>query len=262
MPGQAQENLPRGWKFFYPRPDCRFDGPVKSARSIERNILTEQRTYVYIGMISAKWVKSMPLTARSRLDYELTALQVSVALITCQLLSAKAGFRRDQSRGSDGRWDGGSGSVVVIRKDNTGNPRIDRKTDMLVDIVKEVVEGLGNGSGAAYGTAVHSASAATIRALDLPGIGKHGVEQSFSVGGLVRYGLDGSVRTDIVLRDGRTAAAPILAVWDIKTGNARLDQKRVDELRAHLGIDSTVPIIEIHVRRGISVKNISDLLIN
>lgn len=200
--------------------------------------------------------KSMPLTAQSRLDYELAALRVHVALITCQVLCAKAGFRQDQSRGPDGRWDGGNGGVIVTRKDKTGNPRIDAKTDTLVDIVKEVVEGLGNGSGAAYGMAVHSASAARIRALDLPGIGKHGVEQSFSFGGLVRYGLNDSVRTDIVLRDGRTASAPILAVWDIKTGNAELKKNRVDEIRANLGIDSTIPIIEIHVRRGTNVKNL------
>ena len=192
--------------------------------------------------------KSMPLTARSRLDYELAALKVHVALITCQVLFAKAGFRHDQSRDSDGRWDGGNGGVSVTRKDKTGNPRIDSKTDQLVDIVKEVVVALGDGSGAGYGMTVHYESAAVIRALDIPGIGKHGVEQSFSFGGLVRYGVDGSVRTDIVLRDGRTSAAPILAVWDIKTGTARLDRKRVNELRAHLGVDSSVPIIEIDVR--------------
>ena len=58
----------------------------------------------------------------------------------------------------------------------------------------------------------------------------------------------------MVLRDGRGPLAPILAVWDIKTGNARLDAQRVAQLRENLGIGSDVPIIEIHIRRGISVK--------
>jgi hypothetical protein len=94
-----------------------------------------------------------------------------------------------------------------------------------------------------------------MRELDLPGIGKHGVEQSFSAGDTVRYGLDGSVRTDIIYRDGRTSAAPIRAIWDLKTGRARLTSKRVGELRDAVGVDGSVPVIELHIDRGITVKN-------
>ena len=191
---------------------------------------------------------------RLRLEYQCAALRVRLSLLTVRLAEMKAGFREDQSRGPDGRWNGGGGSVIVTRKDKTGNPRIDAKTDQLVDTMKEVVEKVGPGSGAAYGISVHAEAAKLIRSLDLPGIGIHGVEQSFSAEGLVRYGLNDSVRTDIILRDGRTAAAPIMAVWDIKTGNADLSPKMVKNIRDDLGIDEDVPVIEIHVSRGIRVK--------
>ena len=145
---------------------------------------------------------------------------------------------------------------VVTQKDQTGDPRVDSKTDVILDVLREVIETSDPGQGSLYGIAIHAKVAARLRELDLPGIGRHGIEQSFSAGDLVRYGLDGSVRTDVILRDGRTAAAPIRAICDIKTGNARLTAARVRELRAAAGVDGSVPVIEIHVSRRISVKNV------
>ncbi len=49
--------------------------------------------------------------------------------------------------------------------------------------------------------------------MNIPGIGKDGIEQSFSLGDLVRYGLSDSIRTDALLRNDQTGE--ILAVWDI-----------------------------------------------
>lgn len=194
--------------------------------------------------------------ASQTLDLEIAALRVQLAFLYAGVEGIKAGFRHDQSRDARGRWDGGRGTVIVTRVEATGNARIDARTKTLVDVVKEIVEDLGGGSGAGFGIQVHLQSARAIRSLDLPGTGRHGVEQSFSGGGLVRYGLDGSVRTDVILRDGRTESAPILAVWDIKTGRARLSAKRVADIRAALNVGKDVPVIEIHVERGVSVKSV------
>ncbi|MCJ2011256.1 hypothetical protein [Methylobacterium sp. J-076] len=102
---------------------------------------------------------------------------------------------------------------------------------------------------------IHTASAAMLRSLNLPGIGAYGIEHSFSLGDTARYGLNGSIRTDVVMRDGRKPDAPILSVWDIKTGEARLSAKRAAEIRKNLNIDSEVPVIELHIKRGVSVKS-------
>ncbi len=65
--------------------------------------------------------------------------------------------------------------------------------------------------------------------MNISGIGKDGIEQSFSLGDLVRYGLSDSIRTDALLRNDQTGE--ILAVWDIKTGSQRLSPKRVAKIR-------------------------------
>ena len=55
----------------------------------------------------------------------------------------------------------------------------------------------------------------TSLAMDLPGIGKDGVEQSFKLEDVVNYGVAGSIRTDVVLRD---AGDRVMAIYDVKTG--------------------------------------------
>jgi hypothetical protein len=154
----------------------------------------------------------------------------------------------------DGRWCREGGSLTVLRKDRTGDPRIDAKTDEILDILKDVVESTEPGEGFLYGIRIRAKLAVRLRALDLPGIGRHGVEQSFVAGDIVRHGLSGSIRTDVLLRDGRTSAAPIRAIWDIKTGDEGLSPSRIRALRAGAGVDASVPVIEIHLLRGISVK--------
>jgi hypothetical protein len=189
------------------------------------------------------------------LDYSIAEVRLSLAFIDLSLAEIKAGFREDQPRGCDGRWCGGSGSVTVTRKARTGDPRIDATTDQIVDIFKEIIEMTEPGDGFFYGIQIHAKLAARLRALDLPGIGPHGVEQSFVAGDVVRHGLAGSIRTDVILRNGRTRAAPIMAIWDIKTGEKGLSPSRVRALRAGAGVGNDVPVIEIHLFRGVSVKN-------
>ncbi|MGV3635314.1 MAG: hypothetical protein ACO1NY_13270 [Pseudorhodoplanes sp.] len=102
-----------------------------------------------------------------------------------------------------------------------------------------------------YGTAVHVAFGVQVRLQGLPGIGPDDVEQSFFGGDEVRYGRLGSIRTDVVLRN---QAGEIIAIYDVKTGGALLTAARVRELRAKTGVGPSVPIIELHVVRGATVK--------
>lgn len=69
----------------------------------------------------------------------------------------------------------------VVRNDRTGNPTIDKTTDRLIQTLDTVSETLGPGSGPYYGVVVHTEFARSVRAQDLPGVGKAGVEQSFSL---------------------------------------------------------------------------------
>jgi hypothetical protein len=102
-----------------------------------------------------------------------------------------------------------------------------------------------------YGVDVHFAFATAVRALNLPGIGKTGVEQSFDKEGEARYGKDGSIRTDVVLRNDK---GNIIAIYDLKTGNAIIRPSRAAELRAKTGSGPDVPVIELHSERGIKYR--------
>jgi hypothetical protein len=57
-----------------------------------------------------------------------------------------------------------------------------------------------------------------------------GSEQSFDWDGTVRYGLDGSIRTDVILWDENREK--VIAIWDLKTGKAKLYGARVRQLKA------------------------------
>ena len=45
-----------------------------------------------------------------------------------------------------------------------------------------------------------------------------------------------------------------IAIYDVKTGGATLKPARVTELREKTGVGPSVPIIELHVLRGASIK--------
>lgn len=135
--------------------------------------------------------------------------------------------------------------VVVQQNDAVlGNARIDDTTERLLSVLAETVRSLSPGAGPLFGIQAHVEFANRVRKLNIPGIHAEGVEQSFSVGDIVRYGLEGSVRTDVVLRD--QFGAPI-AVYDLKTGNARLSASRVKELRDAVGVPN-IPVIELRYR--------------
>ncbi len=153
-------------------------------------------------------------------------------------------------------------AITVERYDRTGDPLIDRTTDILFqtlvrdeELVSRAQVLLGKAGPALHGTLVHSAFAIDVKSQDLPGIGKDGVEQSFSLQDVVRYGANGSVRTDVLMRD---SDGHIIAIWDVKTGNAELTEERIQEIRDEVGVDSDVPVIELHICRGVTCKVQSD----
>jgi hypothetical protein len=137
----------------------------------------------------------------------------------------------------------------------TGISQIDETTNQLTKTLARTMETLDfipERFGSVYGTAVHTAFASSVRALNLPGIGSEGVEQSFDIAGFVtNYRAEGSIRTDVVLRG---AGGDVLAIYDMKTGGAKLSQPRASELRARTDASSNTPVIELHFERGSSFK--------
>ena len=97
-----------------------------------------------------------------------------------------------------------------------------------------------------YGIRVHTEFAAAVRERNLPGIGRAGVEQSYDAEGLARYGLDGSIRTDVVLRND---AEKIIAIYDVKTGNATMSPAREARIRAFTRVGREVPVIILRAVR-------------
>jgi hypothetical protein len=45
-----------------------------------------------------------------------------------------------------------------------------------------------------------------------------------------------------------------MAIYDVKTGGAKLTAARVRELREKTGVGPSVPIVEMHVLRGARLK--------
>jgi hypothetical protein len=126
----------------------------------------------------------------------------------------------------DNTWKPGAQYAQINVQNNakTNNPIIDSTTDILLQTLARVHALAGNGSGPWYGTRVHFLFANDVRSQNLPGIGRSGVEQSFSLGDIADYGEDGTVRVDVYMRDG---AGEIVAIWDVKTGGAMLTGARV-----------------------------------
>ena len=148
----------------------------------------------------------------------------------------------------------GGGNYVVSQRHTTVNRQIDGITEKIMDALDEVLSSVGPGYGSSYGTLVHTRTANILRDMNIPGIGQDGIEQSFSFGDLVRHGLSGSIRTDVILRNDQSGE--ILAVWDIKTSRERLGSKRVANIRENLNISEDIPVIEVQVKLGVSVKEI------
>lgn len=192
--------------------------------------------------------------------YQLAALRFETALILHAHMCRKAGFREDQPRwpkgsGEDsGRWSGGA-ETPFINNALTGISTIDRTTNTLGKTLAKVIDVLPKGQGPLYGIAVHTAFSLAVRFGNIPGIGFNDVETTW--GGIdLRYGSLGSVRTDVILRND--IGDPI-AIYDVKTGGARLTASRTQELRDAVAPNSDIYVIELHLGRGASMKAVSIL---
>ena len=128
-----------------------------------------------------------------------------------------------------------------------GDPRIVSTTIKLNTILAHAMDVVEPGSEALtpqeYGRLVHEKFADSVRVLGLPGIGYDDVETTF--GGAYRGAKD-SVRTDVVLRD---EAGKVIAIYDVKTGNANMRPARAAELRVRVGVDNSVPIYQLKILR-------------
>jgi hypothetical protein len=178
-----------------------------------------------------------------------------------EFYARKAGFREDQPRwpkgcGEDsGRWCGGAaGQTQIINNARTGISTIDDATDALAGKLAKVIDVLPKGSGPLYGIAVHTAFGLSVRFGNIRGIGVGDVEHTW--GGDGRYGSLDSVRTDVILRND--IGEPI-AIYDVKTGSARLSPARVQVLREAVAPGSNIPVIEMHIERGLSLKSLRSM---
>jgi hypothetical protein len=135
----------------------------------------------------------------------------------------------------------------------TGISTIDDTTEALMDILDRTVAPLSRAgmSPSQWGVFVHAAFAAQVILARLPGIGPGDVEMTFSLIPGARYGSKDSIRTDVVLRN---AVGDIIAIYDVKTGEADLSESRVKELLAKTRAAPGTPVIQLHLTYGPSRK--------
>ena len=136
----------------------------------------------------------------------------------------------------------------------TGTPEIDRATKNLSEVLQKTMEDMeivAQWSPQQYGTAVHVAFGTKVRFGGMEGIGLRDVEHSFVDGRSADYGEKGSIRTDVVLRN---IHGEVIAIYDVKTGNAEITTARAVQLRTKAGVGLNVPIIQIHIIHGLDLK--------
>ena len=142
-----------------------------------------------------------------------------------------------------------AGQVTIANNAQTGFSTIDETTEKLRTVLEKTVNARGEGYGPGYGTAIHRDFGDAVKAENMRGIR---VEHTFPEGQEINYGTKGTIRTDVVLRNER---GEVVAIYDVKTGGAYLDAKRVAQLRAKTGVGLSVPVIEMHIQRGLSLKS-------
>jgi len=142
------------------------------------------------------------------------------------------------------------GQITIVNKAQTGMSTVDETTEKLRTILEKVVNLRGEGDGPEYGTAIHhDFGDAAKKDENLRNIK---VEHTYPEGEGTRYGSKGTIRTDVVLRND---GGEVIAIYDVKTGGAYLDAKRVAQLRAKTGASLSIPVIEMHIQRGLSLKS-------
>lgn len=189
---------------------------------------------------------------------ELVVLRLVLKRTVSEHYTRKAGYNDDQPRwpkghGHDsGRWSGGPGSPTsFVNHAQTGVSTIDQTTEVLGKKLAKIIDTLPHGRGPLYGIAVHTVFGLAVRFGNIRGIGPKDVETTW--GGVdERYGSLGSIRTDVILRND--VGDPI-AIYDVKTGGARLTEARAQELRQAVAPGSRIPVIDLHLQRGATLKS-------
>lgn len=198
---------------------------------------------------------------------ELAAIRAELTLLRAGMPAAptllrKANFNPNQPRipkdnPGGGQWTS-DGGIQVTTSDGflTGISQIDDISRTLSDTLISVMEKLQfipKSSPQVYGILVHSAFATSVRLQNLPGIGYRNVERTFSLDDSdPRYGLAGSIRTDVTLQN---VQGDILAIYDVKTGDRRMSRTRANELREKSGASANTPVFELNIERGIIRKS-------
>jgi hypothetical protein len=106
----------------------------------------------------------------------------------------------------------------------------------LTRLATQAAENLGPGSGARYGTAMHSEFANLVEANT-----NLATEISYKGGEVVPYGTPGSIRANVV--EGPLDAPT--AIYDLKTGNATLTPSRINQIQNEIPGGSNVPVKEV-----------------
>jgi hypothetical protein len=140
------------------------------------------------------------------------------------------------------------GQLSIVNNAQTGFSTIDDTTEQLRNTLEKVVNARGEGYGPDYGKAIHYDFGDAVKSQNLRGVR---VEHTFPERD-AWYGKPGTIRTDVVLRN---EIGEVIAIYDVKTGGAYLDARRVAELRAKTGVGLSVPLIEMHIQRGLSLKS-------
>lgn len=189
-----------------------------------------------------------------RAKYELLGIKAELKFARFLRAAIKAGFNPDQPRDEDGKWTSTGGVQVTTTSGFlTGIPTIDDTSQALSDALVRVMEKLDylpEMSPQQYGTAVHVEFGIQVSKLGLPGVGD--IERSFSLDDNdPRYGLLGTIRTDVVLRNMQ---GDIVAIYDVKTGDKRVTPARANELREITRASPNTPVFELNIVRGPSRK--------
>ncbi len=113
-----------------------------------------------------------------------------------------------------------------------------RTKKLLEAAARRAIRKVGSGRGPVYGTRVHTAFKRQVRALG----GRFKTEVTYLGGDTKPYGFKGGIRVDVV--EG-SVKRPI-AIYDLKTGGAKLTPARIRQIRSHLPDGSkNIPIMEI-----------------
>jgi hypothetical protein len=152
-----------------------------------------------------------------------------------------------------GRWtkggieiaQAGDGPLSPLEpRESTGISQIDDVTKKLKEILTKTMNGLARlpGQPQRYGKIVHVAFAGAVIEEGIRGISPFDVERPFPLpadyGSTKRRAIP-----DVVLRND---IGDIIAIYDVKTGDATVDPWRARELRAATGVGPEVPIIILH----------------